>query len=266
MVFNFSGPVFETASYIFRVTENCPSGAIVGHIRAVDIDEGLNGKVAYSRVSNRDPFTINPDTGAITVSGLVDYEYIKEYTIIATASDGSVDGSQTSSVQCRIIVEDLNDNAPVFPSSIMRISIPEDLPLGSVLTFPAAYDVDRGVNGQVEYSIFSENDVVTGTTTERKFGVEGSLKNSPPFAVDPFSGALSLSRPLDFEKVSIFNVSITAVDKGQPPLSSTAWGKGLYTENAGRRGRQKRFMVKRVSGKLAQTDHDVTRSHRNTLC
>ncbi|XP_055333667.1 fat-like cadherin-related tumor suppressor homolog [Paramacrobiotus metropolitanus] len=225
---NDNSPQFDPVGCAFSVAENSAHGSVIGFIKATDADEGLNGRITYSTPSAREPFAIHPESGALSIHGRIDYETVKEYRFTVLASDSSVDTApRTSSLECSVAVVDANDNAPLFPSSLIKISIPEDFPVGAVLTFVTALDVDSGHNGQVEYSLAEENDISTSETAaaaDRKQTTEGHQPNADSlFAVHPLTGALTLRHALDFEMVSVYNISVVAQDKGQPRLSSTAW-------------------------------------------
>lgn len=49
-------------------------------------------------------------------------------------------------------VLDINDNAPTFQSSVLRVGLPENAPVGTLLLRLNATDPDGGTNGQLDYS------------------------------------------------------------------------------------------------------------------
>ena len=49
-----------------------------------------------------------------------------------------------------VIVDDMNDNKPVFSDTFTTI-VPEDAPLGTVFAMITASDWDDGVNGLIRY-------------------------------------------------------------------------------------------------------------------
>lgn len=56
-------------------------------------------------------------------------------------------------VKLRFVIEDINDNSPSFPTAIINISVPENSPIGSFFSVPAASDADIGINGVQNYSL-----------------------------------------------------------------------------------------------------------------
>lgn len=56
-------------------------------------------------------------------------------------------------VKIRFLIEDINDNAPLFPSTVINISIPENTAINSRYSVPSAIDPDIGVNGIQHYEL-----------------------------------------------------------------------------------------------------------------
>ena len=60
-------------------------------------------------------------------------------------------------VQLNVIIDDVNDNAPVFIEQDFLITVGEGEDLGEVLVQGRlASDVDSGTNGQITYSLLSD--------------------------------------------------------------------------------------------------------------
>jgi len=107
-------------------------------------------------------------------------------------------------VRVRVEVVDVNDNAPVFPVSSIRLALPESAAPGTSLHIPAATDADSGLNGVVTYVIMSPS----------------SAKNA--FQVVERSRSdirLLLTSPLDRETTDRYQLTIVAEDGGDPPQS-----------------------------------------------
>ncbi len=101
-------PFFEVSSYYsFSVPEDAAEGVSVGAVSATEIDEG--DTVSYSITVGNDAghFTIDADTGAITVAGALDYETASSYTLTVVASDGT-GGSATAWVT--VTVTDVDES------------------------------------------------------------------------------------------------------------------------------------------------------------
>ncbi|KAM9376007.1 uncharacterized protein KZ484_008498 [Pholidichthys leucotaenia] len=202
---NDNAPIFSK-DYSATLNENAPVGTTVIQVNATDLDEGPNGDVIYSFSNSVSQniiklFDVNPVTGEITVKGSIDYEEKDRYEIEIQASDrGLAPLATEKSVNIKIV--DMNDNAPEIEVTSFSSSIPEDSRPGTTVALISVNDLDSGLNGKI---ICRLNDDVPFTLTP-------SLKDKL------FS--LVTKSPLDREKQSQYELTITAKDAGQPPLSS----------------------------------------------
>ncbi|XP_012288367.1 protocadherin-like wing polarity protein stan [Orussus abietinus] len=200
---NFA-PVFENAPYSVSVFEDAPVGTTVLVVSATDSDVGQNAQVTYvlgtDTVDQEAPeFAINPQTGAVTTTRTLDREQVSGYLLTVTARDGGVPPlSDTTDVE--ISVTDVNDNAPVFEAPQYQGSVPEDALVGTSVLRVAASDADVGLNGRVRYALEDDGDA--------------------SFAIDPTTGVVRTSKPLDRESVARYVLKAVAVDRGSPCLSS----------------------------------------------
>lgn len=112
--------------------------------------------------------------------------------------------------QVNIVIEDVNDNAPEFDSSTVRISVPENVDLGTPLYAAHARDRDTGRNGAVRYRLAGGGG-----------GVGGGKAGPAQFSVEPRLGHLTLARRLDYEAATRHSLVIVATDDGEPPLSAS---------------------------------------------
>uniref|UniRef100_A0A3Q0S566 Cadherin domain-containing protein n=1 Tax=Amphilophus citrinellus TaxID=61819 RepID=A0A3Q0S566_AMPCI len=203
---NDNAPVFSEDVYSVTLDENAPVGTIIVHVNATDLDDGPNGDVVYSFSSIVNSrllklFDINPTTGEITVKSHIDYEEKDKYEIEIQASDkGLAPLSTQKSVIVKIV--DVNDNAPEIEVTSFSSSIPEDSRPGTTVALISVNDLDSGLNGKVICSI----------------GKDVPFTLSPSLQDKMFS--LVTKSPLDREKMVKYELTITAKDAGQPPLSS----------------------------------------------
>lgn len=75
---NDNPPMFELPVYSFDVPENAPRGYQVGVLLAQDPDVGENAIVTYTVLSDwgNDVFSLNPQTGVLTLTAHLDYEEV----------------------------------------------------------------------------------------------------------------------------------------------------------------------------------------------
>ncbi|XP_026094067.1 protocadherin alpha-3-like [Carassius auratus] len=201
-------PVFDKPLYKARIPENSPQGASVITVNAKDADEGLNGEVIYSFINHDNDntvnaFSINSITGEITIKGHIDYEETAAIEIRVQAEDK---GPNPRASHCKVLVEviDVNDNVPEISVMSLANEVREDSSPGTMVGLITVKDGDAGKNGVV-VKLKIKDDV--------QFRLENTYKNRY---------SLMVNGPLDRERASEYNVTITATDEGTPPLSSTS--------------------------------------------
>ena len=191
-------PAFDASSggVDLSLSEDTPLGKTVYTFRAADADQGVNGRLTYAlgkgSAGVRTVFSLNSDSGDLVLIGGLDRETRDRMDFVVTATDG---GGQpkSGSVQVRVQVTDVNDNAPVFPSSALLATVKENVVVGTKFFRVEATDLDLGDNGKVTYSLVDE---------------------APEFRLDPATGELFTAQPLDRETVSEYEVTVVAEDGG----------------------------------------------------
>ncbi|NXH79034.1 PCDGD protein, partial [Hydrobates tethys] len=201
---NDNPPVFIKEIYKVRLLENLPEGSLAFQVKATDGDEGTNAEITYSfsdiTNSARQRFTLDSRTGDVKVTGPLDYEEGKYYEATVESKDG---GGLSAHAKVHIDILDVNDNAPTLSLLPILNPIPEDSVPSTVVAVINVRDRDSGDNGEVTCNI------------------DGDL----PFRLEPSSEntyKLIIASALDREKVSAYNITITARDRGSPALSSRA--------------------------------------------
>uniref|UniRef100_A0A671Q5J3 Protocadherin gamma-C5-like n=1 Tax=Sinocyclocheilus anshuiensis TaxID=1608454 RepID=A0A671Q5J3_9TELE len=203
---NDNEPKFEIAVYKASVLERAIFGSSVLKIKATDLDEGPNGEIEYSFGAHtqdlvRNVFSVNAETGEITVIGKLDYETKKTYMFDVCAKDkGNPELEGQSSVQIDIIDE--NDNPPEIILTSLASPVPENATVGTVVALITVKDLDSGNNGKVELIV----------SPDVPFKLKASFDNHYSLITDSF---------LDREVHSEYNVEILGIDSGVPPLKTT---------------------------------------------
>ncbi|KAF2364658.1 EGF-like calcium-binding domain [Trinorchestia longiramus] len=195
---NDNDPEFDKPSYKFFLPESVANGTGVYQLLAHDPDAGAFGQVKYYLVTDTDDFTLNADTGQLIVSQSLDYEKKSTYELRIVAKDG---GSRSAHTYVTIEIVNINDCTPEWPESRpYEVRIPEDLPVGSLVTLLTARDADSSV---LRYT-WQNN-------------------HQDTFDLDSETGALRLATPLDFEFRHVYNISVRASDDERPLLSSVTY-------------------------------------------
>ncbi|XP_041948133.1 protocadherin beta-16-like isoform X5 [Alosa sapidissima] len=200
---NDNAPRFSKEIYRASIPENAPVGKLVTTVSASDADKGVNGEVLYSlrQVDDSDIglFTIDENSGEITVSGDIDFEKTKKFDLNVEVKDH---GGLTDSCVVIIDVIDVNDNTPVISLTSFTNPVPENAPVGTTVAVISVKDADSGVNGQVSCTI----------SKHIPFVIKLSLRNYYTLLTDE-----SLDREINPE----YNITITITDDGSPSLSTT---------------------------------------------
>ncbi|XP_047661150.1 protocadherin alpha-2-like [Tachysurus fulvidraco] len=202
---NDNTPTFSKELYKVIVPENSMLGTQIIKLNASDTDTGTNGEIIYSLISHgkeksSDIFQINPITGEISLKGHLDREDTAAFELHAQAQDK---GSSPRASHCKVLVEvlDVNDNAPVISLTSLSSTVREDATSGTVVGLITIGDNDVDQNGEISAKIKGSS----------PFILQASYKNYY---------SLVVGGPLDREKMSEYNITVTATDKGIPPLVS----------------------------------------------
>lgn len=180
---------FEKDIYVFKLSEIAPPGTIVEVVKISPAPSSVN----YSFTSLSDPvfFDINPLTGVIMTT--------RQLTRISQdfVEMEVVENFSQQQARIQIIIEDANDNSPVFNKPFYDIAVNESLPVGTVVLVVSAVDNDKGENGLVTHTI----------------GGEQSL----PFTIDQETGEIRITQDLDFESSDdMYSFAVHASDWGSP--------------------------------------------------
>ncbi|XP_048088190.1 protocadherin beta-6-like isoform X3 [Alosa alosa] len=199
---NDHSPTFPRDEIAIEISEGALPGARFLLDRAFDPDVGVNAIQGYTlkpggnfilKHENR------PDRNnfiEMILQSPVDRESKEELSLILTASDGGKP-PKTGQMRIKIKVLDINDNAPHFSKETYRASIPENALVGKLVTTVSASDADKGVNGEVLYSLRQVGDSQIGL-----------------FMIDENSGEITVSGDIDFEKTKKFELNVEVKDHG----------------------------------------------------
>ncbi|KAI4532450.1 hypothetical protein MG293_017715 [Ovis ammon polii] len=199
---NDNAPQFVASHYTGLVSEDAPPFTSVLQISATDRDAHANGRVQYTFQNGEDgdgDFTIEPTSGIVRTVRRLDREAVPVYELTAYAVDRGVPPLRTP-VSIQVTVQDVNDNAPVFPAEEFEVRVKENSIVGSVVAQITAVDPDEGPNAHIMYQI-----------------VEGNIPEL--FQMDIFSGELTALIDLDYEARQEYVIVVQATSA---PLVSRA--------------------------------------------
>ncbi|KAB1272051.1 Protocadherin Fat 3 [Camelus dromedarius] len=143
---NDNSPVCEQFAYTALFPEDIPSNKIILKVSAKDADIGSNGEIRYSLYgSGNNEFFLDPESGELKTLALLDRERVPAYSLIARATDG---GGRFCQSDIRLILEDVNDNPPVFSSGHYHACVYENTATKALLTRVQAVDPDVDFGGE----------------------------------------------------------------------------------------------------------------------
>ncbi|XP_062380258.1 protocadherin gamma-A11-like [Sardina pilchardus] len=197
---NDNSPHFKKDVIELEIAESAVKGARFLLEEAHDADIGPNAVESYALQIN-DHFTLSVQSnsiggkyGELILIKELDREQQQELTLVLSAFDGGVP-LRSGTVAIHVTVLDANDNAPVFSQSVYKVSLPENSPLDTVVATVSATDADVGANGEVRYEF--------GHVSEEDLKL---------FSLDPVSGEIRVTGPVDFEEEPSYELRVQVKD------------------------------------------------------
>ena len=133
---------------------------------------------------------------------MLDREERAEYVLEVEAVDEGVEATGLARTEVRIIVEDVNDNQPVFDEYPFTARISADHAPGAEILTITAHDEDSGQNSDLKYALLNSED-------------------DAKFSIDSSTGVISSRSSLVQDDGEMFHLEILVTDQGSPSLSST---------------------------------------------
>ena len=196
-------PVFQQSSYTIEVPESTSLGSAVLTVEASDLDLGTDGKIRYFIQEVDQSFTIDPLSGVIYLTDLLDRESNDQLAFTVGAQDSPQDPSTRRHAYAGVTVNvmDSNDHTPRCNRTVYSVTVSPYTDTGTSLVNLSCSDDDLGSNAQLRYA-FTDNAA------------------AQLFSIDTESGELTLTQSLDPGISVVHSVPITVQDLGDPPLSS----------------------------------------------
>ncbi|CAL1530728.1 unnamed protein product [Lymnaea stagnalis] len=208
---NDNAPNFDHPSYTYNISESVSFFRFPA-ITATDKDSGRNGQIKYRLEGDTDgKFTINSDTGVLTLNGTLDYEVTPEYVFLVYGTD-QAELPRSSQVQVIVNIQNYNDKGPVFQLPLYQSSVNESSLVFLTPVVIKAIDDDDPYPSNVTYRIAS-----------------GQSPNNA-FVLDPYTGNLTLRQFLNYDdtprdasgnRTGVFVLTVEASDNGRPPQINT---------------------------------------------
>uniref|UniRef100_A0AAQ5ZSP6 Cadherin domain-containing protein n=1 Tax=Amphiprion ocellaris TaxID=80972 RepID=A0AAQ5ZSP6_AMPOC len=197
---NDNSPQFKEESLKFEIRESAEKGARFLLGEAHDGDIGEYAVQGYSLQQN-DHFKLNVNTKAggrkyceLVLDKKLDREDKKKIELLLTAFDGG-SPQRSGTVVIHVTVLDANDNVPVFTEAVYKTSLPENSPVDTLVITVSATDADDGLNSEITYGFDHVSD-----------------ESIDVFFLDPKTGEVRVAGAIDYEKVSSYEMQISAKD------------------------------------------------------
>ncbi|KAJ8003437.1 hypothetical protein DPEC_G00148320 [Dallia pectoralis] len=213
---NFS----QAKGLVYKIKEGLPAGVLIGTMGSdLHLDFSVDPPLLFNLPQKKlgDQYVrLNGSTGDLFTSG----NKIDRETLCPDASDlgqGCVlsldifvlPQQYFQLVKVKILIEDVNDNRPRFPTGEIRVFVPENAQVNTrFVVEQSATDPDLGFNGVQTYWLVNDFGVFTLDVEENEGG-----------ELTPF---LIVTDELDRERQDEYVTDIIAEDGGSPPLLGTA--------------------------------------------
>ncbi|UJR09971.1 hypothetical protein I4U23_014195 [Adineta vaga] len=204
-------PIFpyQNSPLELHISENSPPYQSKLFIQqAYDQDQIDNQKQLKYELKNFDknfPFTleIHDDISnrlTLVLTQPLDRELIDSYDCTLYVIDT---GGHEEQLQIKIIIDDVNDQSPIFESNTYSVELSEKTSINTTILRVFANDADIGLNARITYDF-----------------TDASKQFSNIFFIHNETGLLRLRSPLDYEQRSSYIFYIEARDSGKEIRSS----------------------------------------------
>ncbi|MCV3302186.1 beta strand repeat-containing protein [Leclercia adecarboxylata] len=181
-------PTITSGTTAAAIDENSGAGQVIYTATATDTAD-ISGGVTFSLKAGSDAgLTINPVTGAVTLTGNPDFESKASYSFTVVATDAA---GNHSSQAVTLAVNNLDEVAPNITSGTIATAIDENSGAGQIVYTATATD-NADISGGVTFTLQPGSDA--GLT------------------IDPVTGAVTLTGNPDFENKASYSFTVVATD------------------------------------------------------
>uniref|UniRef100_A0A3B5A1W1 Cadherin domain-containing protein n=1 Tax=Stegastes partitus TaxID=144197 RepID=A0A3B5A1W1_9TELE len=204
---NDNAPKFLEQIHVFNISESSSTGERYPLPAAQDADTGSNSVKTY-KLSTNEHFSIDVSSGGDGVSAelvlqkALDREKQAIIKLALTAVDGGKP-AKSGTMQILVNVIDVNDNTPSFSKSLYKVSVSENVAMGTTILKLNATDLDDGPHSDIRYSLMKR----------------GNVDSPEKFTVIPESGEIIVKANLDYEENNAYELRVRATDQGASPRS-----------------------------------------------
>uniref|UniRef100_A0A8C3T919 Cadherin domain-containing protein n=1 Tax=Chelydra serpentina TaxID=8475 RepID=A0A8C3T919_CHESE len=193
----------------YSVPEESKHGTFVGRLAQ---DLGLEVAELVSRMfrmvskRRRDYFEVNLQNGVLFVNSRVDREELCGQSPLCAIDLEVIVDNPLRIFHVEVEIQDINDNAPVFPVHELQLFISESRLPGSRFPLEGSSDADIGTNSLLTYKL----------SANEYFTLDVQMRNDHNKLA-----ALVLKKALDREENPVHIALLTVTDGGKPELTGT---------------------------------------------
>ncbi|UMM23352.1 hypothetical protein L5515_004116 [Caenorhabditis briggsae] len=194
-------PTFDKQKYSVTVPESASIGQRIITINSSTPDPNDILQYKLSGTNDDQPmFEIDSETGEVSVNRHLDYEKVQKYEMLVIATSSAK--QQSSEADLIVMIEDVNDNMPVFIRPEVKAEVSDAAISGQFITIMSATDMDTtssldDPNQKLLYKIVDGDETL--------------------FNISPSTGEVSLARRIEQEDLTsesedpkkVVNVSVT---------------------------------------------------------
>ncbi|XP_037833397.1 protocadherin gamma-A4 isoform X40 [Kryptolebias marmoratus] len=200
-----------TADLSYSASEEMRPGSIVGNVAkdlGLDVGKFFTRKPRIDTEDSSQHFCdLDPKTGNFIIRERIDREELCGEKVSCMLKFELVLEGPLELHRVSLLIQDINDNSPVFPKDTVKLEIRESAVKGARYRVNEAHDADTGRNAVKQYNLEKNEHFVLSAQED----ADGS-KNIE----------LVLEKELDRETERELNIALIAVDGGNPLRSGTA--------------------------------------------
>ncbi|XP_072219320.1 desmocollin 2-like protein [Leuresthes tenuis] len=217
----------------FNIREN-EKGPFPRFVETVVSDASATRKVFYSisgpAVDQLKLFSMESDTGRLSVLGAVDREQYPSFTLMVSVFDAETGQSADLPLDLQVLVDDENDNAPEFTDQL-QFTVPEKCEIGTIVGKVNATDRDDPktthvkirftlLDGLERFAIHPETGVIT--TVTNTLDREVKEKHMVTVMIKDLNGAVN-----GLYNTATATITLSDINDNPPTFTKTSYGVSI---------------------------------------
>ncbi|XP_048884459.1 protocadherin gamma-C5-like isoform X5 [Brienomyrus brachyistius] len=193
----------------YTIPEELDVGSVVGNLvkdLGLSVTDFSDRNLQIASESGKQYFSVGLEKGELVVTGRIDREVVCSQSVSCLLPLEVIIENPLQLYRIDIEIQDINDNAPVFPTKEHILKIGEHVAPGARFPLERAHDPDVSVNTLSTYKISPNEHFVLNV----KVNKDGAKLPE-----------LVLQKALDREKQPLHQLVLTAIDGGNPTRSGT---------------------------------------------